>query len=264
MTVRAPLADIEQVALNLIQNAISAMKQSGGTLEVRTLATTMPRSGTSTASPAEPVPVVQLAVSDTGVGIQKEHLSKIFEPFFTTKPVGEGRGFGLSVVARIAHSLGGWVSVNSVVDEGSRFDLYLPAIDPPAAQTTEVPRVTAKSMRILLVEDDERLAQLSERVLRQDGHDVRVFTSSPSALEAFHKAPKDFDLVITDNTMPEMTGLELAERIAQIRPSLPILLVSGITDTLSMDELHRRGIRHALSKPYSAEELRAVLGSLTQ
>jgi len=250
--------ELNQIAMNLATNAAYAMKPRGGVLDIRV--------GPATVDPsfAEAHPgmraglYVKLQVSDTGAGIPPEILSRIFDPFFTTKPVGEGTGIGLSLITRIIRSLGGGIDVTSRVGEGTRFAVYLPAAPANAPDAYFTATEETRRHRILLVEDEERLAILGQRVLESAGFHVTAHTSSLQALEEFRARPDHFDLLITDNNMPHLTGLQLVEQVSRTRPALPILMVSGIGETMSTEELKARGVSRLLPKPYQSSDLKAA------
>jgi PAS domain S-box-containing protein len=260
----ADAMELHQVFMNLSNNAAHAMKTNGGILDVRVAPFTVSTEMLSALPELRPGLHVRLSVSDTGHGMAPEQMSRIFEPFYTTKPSGEGTGLGLSVIARIVRALGGCITLKSEVGVGTTFDVYLPAA--PAAEATEDDNPARTNTRgcVLHVEDEEALARLGKRILERI--DVRVVshTSSLQALEEFRKDPHRFDLVITDNTMPHMTGLELVGKILEIRPDIPVMMVSGIGDSMSVEELRKRGVRRLLSKPYLAAELRAAALELLQ
>jgi PAS domain S-box-containing protein len=256
--VLADAMELHQIIMNLATNAAHAMRKQGGVLEVRATPITI-ETGTIPLHPElHPGLYVHLSVSDTGTGIPAEQLPLIFDPFFTTKPSGEGTGLGLSVISRIVRSLGGCIQVNSGVGTGSCFDIYLPSTVAPLASDESDPPEALGRCRVLLVEDEEHLARLGKRILESIHFNVASYTSSLQAFEAFRSQPDRFDLVITDNTMPHMTGLELVTKIRSVRPDVPIMMVSGIGDSMSLDELHEGGVDRLLSKPYLAAELRAA------
>ncbi len=257
----ADSVELHQIIMNLAANAAHAMKRKGGILELRAAPCTLDQSLLAEHPELHPGLYVHLRVTDTGTGIPEEQLPHIFEPFFTTKPLGEGTGLGLSVIFRIVRSLGGCIRVKSVVGAGTGFDIYLPsAVAPSQPRESEPPEAMSRH-RVLLVEDEEHLARLGKRVLEGVEFSVDAYTSSLQALEVFRAHPERFDLVITDNTMPHMTGLELVAKIRELCPNVPIMMVSGIGDSMSIEELHGRGVTRLLSKPYLAAELRkAAIG----
>ena len=200
---------------------------------------------------------LRLEVSDTGTGIEKSKLERIYEPYFTTKPKGEGTGFGLSVVHGIVTSHGGHITVYSEPGKGTTFHLYLPVII--KYQAADEPRlaeeVTGGTERILLVDDDETIGSMAKKQLESLGYQVIMLTSGVEAAETFYKAPKDFDLVVTDMTMPNMTGAELSQEFLKIRPDIPIILCSGFSELIDKDKAIDIGIQEYLIKPISRKDL---------
>ncbi len=251
--------ELHQIAMNLATNAAHAMRKLGGALEIRVGPVTVDQLFAMDHPGMHVGLHVRLSVSDTGTGIPSDVLDRIFEPFFTTKPPGEGTGLGLSVINRIVRSLGGVIEVKSRVGEGTRFDVYLPAASPDSLVVENGSASRPGQRRILLVDDEARLAKLGQRVLESDGFEVTAHTSSMQALETFRSQPERFALLVTDNTMPHMTGLELIEQVLAIRPDMPVLMVSGIGESMSIDELKKRGVRRLLSKPYLAADLKAAV-----
>ena len=199
-----------------------------------------------------------LAVSDTGTGIDAPGLERIFDPFFTTKGPGKGTGLGLSVVHGIVQSHDGAIAVASEPGKGSTFQVYLPAATTAPADSI-LPPVTkpqrGERQRILYLDDEEPLVLIATRMLSRLGYLIRGFTCANEALRAFRENPGQFDLVITDQNMPEASGLTVAEEILKTRPDIPILLNSGrVTDDLKQ-HAHRLGIREVLIKPTTPEDL---------
>ena len=262
--VMADSDELHQIAMNLATNAAHAMKARGGVLDIRLGPALVDRLFTVDHPGMREGLHVLLAVSDTGIGIHPEAIGHIYEPFFTSKPQGEGTGLGLAVVDRIIRSLGGTIEVRSRVGEGTRFDVYIPSI---SVDTSPVLSERAGDLRrgnILLVDDEGSLAELGQRALEAVGYEVTAHTSSLHALESFRANPRHFDLLITDNTMPHMTGLQLVEKVLAIQPNLPILMVSGVGESMAIDELTRRGVTRLLSKPYEAALLEATVREIIE
>jgi CheY-like chemotaxis protein len=199
---------------------------------------------------------VKLSVSDTGHGMQPWILKRIFEPYFTTKETGKGTGLGLSVAHGIVKSHGGAVKVSSVVRKGSVFEIYLPRVKGEASETDkfDMPLLTGTG-RILFVDDEPALTMMGQRILGQLGYKVQTTNSSVEALEIFRSKPNEFDLVITDLTMPELTGINLAKALLTIRPELPIVLCTGFSDRVNEAMLQSMGIRGLMLKPLTTHEL---------
>jgi PAS domain S-box-containing protein len=254
--------ELHQVAMNLATNAAHAMKEHGGVLEIRVGPVTVDEAFAAAHPGTRAGLHVRLRVSDTGSGIPDKTLERIFEPFFTTKPQGEGTGLGLSVIKQIVLSLGGAVDVASRVGQGTSFDVYLPAAPVTAQRTEQTDSTHSHQHRILFVEDEERLAALGRRVLESAGFEVTTHTSSLQALEEFRSNPNQFDLLITDNTMPHMTGLELVAKVLAARPEIPVLMVSGIGESMSVEALKKCGVTRLLSKPYQSTDLQAAAREL--
>jgi CheY-like chemotaxis protein len=203
---------------------------------------------------------VEISVSDTGAGIEPTVRERIFEPYFTTRDIGQGQGLGLSVVHGIVTSHGGVIQVDSEPGAGTTFHVYLPrtdGVEREEARTLEpLPRGTEK---VLMVDDEPALADLGKRMLEFLGYRVEVRTSSVEALEFFRADPERFDGVITDMTMPQLTGLNLAREILAIRPALPIVLCTGFSEQADEARAHSAGVRSFLFKPLVIAELAKTL-----
>jgi PAS domain S-box-containing protein len=253
---------VHQILMNLATNAAHAMPE-GGTLEVRLEAFTVNAAFTAAHPEARPGLHARLSVADTGSGMPREIASRVFEPFFTTKAPGVGTGLGLSVVHGLVQEHRGVIEIQSEVGKGTRIDIYLPASSTIADATPKSgDEPPARRKHILLVEDEEALALMLKRQVTALGYQVTVHTSSVAALEDFTKRPDAFQLLLTDNTMPRMTGLTLAQHILDARPDLPVLLVSGLAETANPQTLYDRGIRKLLAKPHTGRELAEAIREL--
>jgi CheY-like chemotaxis protein len=253
--------ELRQIVMNLADNAAQAMQSRGGVLEIR-LAPTLVDSLFIVDHPGmREGPHLHLSVSDTGVGISPEDIGHIYEPFYSTHAQGKGTGLGLAVVDRVVQSLGGTIEVRSRVGEGTRFDVYIPSV---AVQTAPILVGRFARRNILLVDDEGSLARLGQRLLESAGFEVTAHTSSLHALESFRANPMHFDLLITDNLMPTMTGLELVEQILAVRSNLPVLMVSGVGETMSGEELSMRGVTRVLPKPYESGVLEAMVREIIE
>jgi len=256
---------LHQVLLNLATNAAHAMKD-GGVLEVRVGTAQAGEDFAQRHPEIEPGPHARLTVSDTGVGIPPELRDRIFEPFFTTKPAGQGTGLGLSVVLGIVRSFDGAVEIESELGMGTRVDVWLPAHEalPEGAASSEAANPHDRRRHVLFVDDEVALVNLERRQLEALGYRATVHSSSVEALEDFRRRPGDFDVMITDNTMPRMTGLQLAAEVSRLRPDLPILMVSGYAENADSELLRASGIRATLRKPHTSLELEAALTALLE
>lgn len=254
--VLANATQIHQVIMNLGANAEYAMRATGGTLDVRLDAVTVDETSTTLQPTLQPGPYVRLAVHDTGPGIPLEVRERIFEPFFTTKRVGQGTGMGLAVVHGIVTNHGGAIAVESLPGEGTTFEVFLPRLDilTDEEEHAEQP-LPDNAGSILLVDDESTLALLGGQVLEHLGYDVVVSTSSHEALEIFRDTPHHFDLVVTDQTMPDMTGEALAHELRIIRADIPIILCTGFSHTIDAAKAAAQGINAFLIKPVTTREL---------
>lgn len=255
-TVVADPTQMHQVLMNLGTNASHAMRERGGSLTF-TLDDCVLANGTPGAGPnLPPGPYLRLAVTDTGHGMTQDIVERIFEPFFTTKPVGEGTGLGLSVVHGIIKSHGGEITVSSTPDVGTTFTLFLPRVEAQEPQPTAAEgALPGKSERILVVDDEECLANMMQQKLTRLGYDVVAHRDSLAAWKEFEAAPRRFDVVITDQTMPHLTGNDLARRISRLRPETPVILCSGSGQALLSAQERCSAVRQCLPKPVNFVEL---------
>ena len=231
-TVKADPGQIEQVIMNLALNSRDAMP-NGGKLTLETSNAILDDTYARQHQPVEPGRYVMLAVSDTGIGMSAETLTRIFEPFYTTKEVGKGTGLGLSMVYGIIKQSGGYVWVYSEPNQGTTFKIYLPRIDQPVEGTDAVKQpvnVMRGTETILLVEDDPQLRQLSSSVLAHCGYNVLTASTPEEGLAICEANHNEIRLLVTDVVMPRMNGRQLAERVAKIRPQIRVLYISGYTD----------------------------------
>jgi len=262
----AVLADptqLHQVVLNLCANAEYAMRQTGGVLEVRLEAVDV---DTALAAPYPTLHLgrhVRLTVRDTGQGMPPDVVERIYDPFFTTKAAGEGTGIGLSVVHGIVANHGGTITVESQVGHGTTFMIYLPCIPWDMAGEVQAEESLPHGQgRLLLVDDEPALVRLGHSVLKQLGYDVTAHTSSVEALADFQAAPHRFDLVITDYTMPQMTGDALTRALRRLRPDIPIILETGFSHTIDAEQAAALGIDAFLLKPWTVLELARTIAQV--
>ena len=248
---------LHQVLFNLCTNASHAMPD-GGTIEVAVDSMQPLATMDQSKLPPGPGPFVRLRVSDDGEGTSPDTVSKIFEPFFTTKDAGNGTGLGLSTVRGIVASLGGTITVDSEVAVGTTLTLCFPPLRADQEEDADSEaRLTAVpgDGQILLVDDEVGVLNVTERGLSRLGYDVRAYDSSAEALAAFGGAPAAYDLVLTDQTMPEMTGLQLAREIRNVRPDVPIVVTSGYPEAVSEGEMQDMGRCEFLPKPASPNQI---------
>ena len=262
--VMADPTQIHQVLMNLCTNSAHAMRARGGVLSVSLSEVEADEDLVARHPDLKPGPYVKLSVSDTGHGMEAAVMERVFEPYFTTKEVGEGTGLGLAVVQGIVRGYGGVITVHSVPDEGATFDVFLPRIEEeiaPGPETFE--DLPTGKERILFVDDEETMVVLGKEMLEPLGYRVSARTSSDEALEAFRAHPEAFDLVITDMTMPRLTGSELARELMAIRADIPIILCTGFSELINEKKAQEAGIRAFVMKPYViasiAKTIRSVL-----
>ncbi len=260
----AVLADPTQVhrlLMNLYTNAVQAMVPKGGVLRVYLADRDLGSDMASAHADIKAGPYVELRVQDTGPGIPPDAIDRIFDPFFTTKAVGEGTGLGLSVVHGIVKQHNGAIIVDSRPGEGTDFKVYLPRLDKRHIKIMDELdfAVPGGSERILLVDDEQELLDTLQLVLVELGYTTSVKTSSLEALERFRSSPDEFDLVITDFTMPNMTGIELAKNINRIDPDLPILMCTGFSELIPRKQAQRAGVRDVLFKPVARWQLATAI-----
>jgi CheY-like chemotaxis protein/two-component sensor histidine kinase len=257
--INADMTQLQQVLINLCTNSVYAMNEKG-VLRV-SLEEVEFELGALHLSPHQKAGrYAMLSVSDTGCGMEQMTVSKIFDPFFTTKDVGEGTGMGLSVVHGIVEHHDGFISVESKPGEGSTFNIYFPVItgietEQRTGITTALPTGTEN---ILFVDDEEGVASICKKLLERQGYQVTSLTSSFKALDIFKENPEGFDLVFTDQSMPEMSGTELAVELLKIRPDIPIILCSGYCSRVPEADYKAMGVREFCMKPMGVEQLATV------
>lgn len=247
---------IHQIFMNLCTNAAHAMRQRGGLLDI-ILQTVSFSPGDALPHPdLTPGSYVHLAVKDTGHGMDHHVLERIFEPYFTTKEKGEGTGLGLSIVHGIVKSYKGTIMVTSEPGIGATFEVFIPRIEAREERPQEAPQQFPKgNERILIVDDEALLVDVCQQMLEFLGYEVTGVTSSNEALRIFRNDPKGFDLVIADQTMPQMTGAMLAMKLFAIRPEFPVILCTGYSESISEEEARGLGIRRLMFKPLEMEGL---------
>jgi PAS domain S-box-containing protein len=251
---------IHQIVMNLGTNAFHAMEENGGTLSISLEKKTLFEKDIVGKPGVLPGDFVQLSIGDTGTGIAPELWGKIFDPYFTTKQIGKGTGMGLSIIHGIVKSYGGCVSFHSRPGKGTVFQVLLPVM---AAETVVEVKpaeiVELGNERILFIDDEEILAEMGKSMLERLGYQVTVRSSSLEALTTFQNQPDIFDLVITDQTMPGMTGSDLARRILQIRPFMPIILCTGYSSLISEEKVRSLGIKGFAMKPLARKDIAAII-----
>ena len=249
-------SQMHQVLVNLCTNAVQAMEENGGVLEIRLSEMEVDAEFSCLHLNINEGHYARLTVTDTGCGMDRATVERIFEPFFTTKSAGKGTGLGLSVVHGIVLSHGGSITVYSEPGRGTTFHVYLPCIpDTKLRPTLTVEETPRGSERILLVDDEKEIAVMGKDMLERLGYNVTMCTKSADALEMFRADPLRFDAVVTDQTMPQMTGDRLAKEMLNLRSDIPIVMITGFSERITEETYRRHGIREFVMKPLIARDL---------
>ncbi len=252
---------IHQVIMNLCTNAYQAMQDKGGTLEVNLSEVNVGYEETVKKIGMQPGKHLQLLVRDEGCGMDAVVLNRIFEPYYTTKEQGKGTGLGLSVIHGIVKNHRGDISVTSSPGKGTTFKVYLPITeDADIANELAPSNGAAKgNERILLIDDEEQIVSMEQQMLENLGYEVTARTDSTKALEEFSEQPHNFDLVITDMTMPQMTGDELAQKLLDIKPDIPVILCTGFNEDITEEKALAMGIQKFVMKPVIKNDLATTI-----
>ena len=250
-SILADPTQFHQVIMNICTNAAQAMDKNGGTLELN-----LKEESVSSDNGSQTAPYIKLTIKDTGVGINQEVMERIFDPYFTTKEYGKGSGMGLAIVHGIVESHNGKISVESTLGKGTSFHIYFPKAS--ATHTIDKPDTGAIQKgfeKILVVDDEKSMADVTTQRLKRLGYDVTVKTDSGEALALFEADPDYFDLIITDQTMPKMTGVQMVQKMMALRGNLPVILCTGYSSKINQEKAKEMGIRAFLMKPVEKVEL---------
>jgi len=261
--VKVDPGQLDQVIINLVVNARDAMAGEGGTLTVQTSSEIVDEPTATGTEVIPPGDYIGIKVTDTGIGIPKDNLTRIFEPFFSTKQRGEGTGLGLSTVYGIVKQTGGFIAVNSEEGKGTTFTIYLPRYEATEQELAETQAVTEEAPSrdltgtgaILLVEDEDAVRTFGARALRSKGYDVLEANNGENALEVLNKTDKTIDLVISDVVMPGIDGPSLIRMLREKKPELKVIFISGYAEDTYRDELDEENGVHFLPKPFSLKDL---------
>jgi PAS domain S-box-containing protein len=250
---------INQIVMNLCANAAYAMKEKGGIITL-ILDNIDINDGDNPGCALAPGKYFRLSVSDTGPGIPPDIIDRIFEPYFTTKGPGEGTGLGLAIIHGIVKSYDGGIAVESAPERGTTFLVYLPLVDENAfiEEEKESEMIMGKE-RILFVDDEDAAITAMEKILTRLGYNTTASNSSPDAFNIFKSNPAEFDLLITDMTMPNMTGMELIREIRAIRPDIPVILCTGFSDQIDDEKVEKAGVNVFLIKPVSMQDIAGAI-----
>lgn len=261
-TILADPTQIHQVIMNLCTNAYHAMRDTGGILSVELNRIEIPDRNRVPGFNIVPGKYLMLEVNDTGQGMDEKTLGKIFDPYFTTKEIGEGTGLGLSLVYGIVKELGGYIKVNSNLGKGSTFRLFFPTANiKETAENQEIhTRTLTKGIeRVMLVDDEETILRPTQEILKACGYQVSIFSNGAQALDEFKKNPYQFDIIITDMTMPKMTGDRLAKELISIRPDIPVIMCTGFSERIDKEKSEAIGIKGFLMKPVEMSDLENIM-----
>jgi signal transduction histidine kinase/CheY-like chemotaxis protein len=252
---------MHQVIMNLCTNAYQAMQDKGGRLTVSLQEVDISYEETVEKIGMQPGKHLRLAVIDEGCGMEASVLDRIFEPYYTTKEQGKGTGLGLSVIHGIVKNHRGDITVTSSPGKGSTFQVYLPVIEDDVVATEFEPTNGAAkgNERILLIDDEEQIVSMEQQMLENLGYQVTARTDSKEALEEFTQQPQNFDLVITDMTMPHMSGDQLAKRLLDIKPDIPVILCTGFNEDITEEKALAMGIQKFVMKPVIKNDLATTI-----
>jgi len=254
---------VHQVLMNLCANAGHAMRERGGLLKVVLDEVELGGNSRWSGPPLVPGCYIRMTVSDTGCGIHPAVVERVFEPYFTTKKAGEGTGLGLAIAAGIIKSYGGAITVKSQLGRGSTFQVYIPTIEAEAPKMGIATKTLSTGCEcVLFVDDEPCIAEIGGKMLAGLGYRVSNPSNSMEALEVFLARRHDFDLVITDMTMPGMTGSELIREIRKVRSDIPVVVCTGYSDLLEEDAAEDLGIDAILMKPVLRRELAETVRSV--
>lgn len=255
---------LQQIGMNLCMNAAHAMREKGGVLTIGLSNVSLDEETVKMFEDIQPGRYVQLTVGDTGSGIDPGIIGRIFEPFFTTKEVGQGTGMGLAMVHGIIKNHGGAISVASRPGQGSTFTVVLPRakVDAAEEETKDITGLAGGRERILIVDDEKSMVFSMKIILERLGYTVTALSESSVAVELFRKKPDDYDLIISDLTMPVLTGDMLAAEVVSIRPDIPVLIATGYSDAVDSDRLRKCGVRAFISKPFKKKELATTIRAM--
>ncbi|MFO7560296.1 MAG: PAS domain S-box protein [Desulfobacterales bacterium] len=261
-TVLGDPTQINQVLMNLCTNSVDSMSEDGGILEISLEDAKVSSGDKMIDSDLADGNYAKLTIRDTGHGIDAEDIHRIFDPYYTTKEVGKGTGMGLAVVHGIVKAHGGGIRVSSRLNRGTIFEIFFPknpdSIEPETKIDKETPKGTE---RILFVDDEEAIVNVNKQQLERLGYQVEFTTNPLKALELFRSHPDRYNLIITDMTMPQITGDKLAEKLMKIRPDIPVILCTGYSEKMTQESVKKIGIRKLIEKPIDRSELAMAIRS---
>lgn len=255
-TILADPTQIDQIMMNLCINASHAMEQSGGNLTITVKKVILDDNSAKDYPDLKSGKYVKIMVSDTGPGIDPAIIDRIFDPYFTTKKIDKGSGLGLAVVHGIVKSHSGAISVDSILGKGTQFSILFPlAQEKTEIETQTIQKLPTGSETILFVDDEISIVKMTLKILTQLGYQVETALNSIEALDLFQSKPDSFDLVITDMTMPKMTGAQLSEKLMEIRSDIPVIICTGYSSLIDEENAKALGLPALLMKPINMSEI---------
>ena len=256
------MTQLHQVLVNLSTNALHAMRDKGGELDIRLQEVVFENDVRSAAQTIPAGKFACLSVADTGSGMTEETISRIFDPYYTNKELGEGAGLGLATVHGIVENHKGYITVESKIDKGSRFCVYLPVVPDCSQEVVEIKKhhlAANLDCKVLLIDDEAIVRKVTKKTLEQMHCQVSDFGDSTEALAVFKADPAAYDIIFTDQTMPKLTGYELARQVLTIRPDMPIILATGYSETVDKTKAEQAGIKQFIMKPFDIQTLTETL-----
>ena len=243
IVILANSTQINQVMMNLCINASQAMEETGGTLKINIEKTICEAEDVKAFSDLIPGNYLKVTVNDTGPGISPKIINQIFDPYFTTKEIGKGSGMGLSIVHGIVKNHNGAIWVDSSLGKGTTFTLLFPMVEgKPVNETETIDKIPIGDETILFVDDEESILRLTQKILKRLGYKVETSLNPLQAMDLFQSKPDSFDLVITDMTMPQMTGVKLAQKLKEFQPDLPVIICTGHSSLIDEEKAKRLGL----------------------
>ncbi len=260
IVILADSTQINQIMMNLCINASQAMEETGGTLKINIEKTICEAEDVKEFSDLVPGNYLKITVNDTGPGISPEIINRIFDPYFTTKEMGKGSGMGLSIVHGIIKNHSGAIWVDSSLGKGTTFTLLFPMVEgKPVNETETIDKIPRGHETILFVDDEESITGMTQKMLKRLGYKVEISLNPLQALDLFQSKPDSFDLVITDMTMPQMTGAKLAQKLKELQPDIPVIICTGHSSIIDKEKAKRLGIAGYVMKPASMSTIAKVI-----
>lgn len=256
--IQADPCQVHQLLMNIGTNAIQAIGDSRGEIIIRLSDYTLSQ-GEKDFPALKPGYYIKLTIEDNGAGMDQQTLEQVYDPFFTTKQLGDGHGMGMATVHGIIENLTGGITAASSPGQGTTFEILLPRLITEKTRDLDPGNLGSGNEHILLVDDEEELARMSRMLLSTLGYRVKTITEPKEALSLFHQNPDHFDLIITDQNMPELSGLEMAEEMLRTRADIPILICTGYSKEVTAEKIKNSGIRGVIIKPFSLQEVSLVI-----